>query len=158
MVTKKSVSALFGGAATLDNYLFGAGFATSCAAIGNVVSVELAFESFLEDMVPTPKFWSVKMLVSIAFLQKGVLAILSSAICLSSERVNLIYSTLMVYEVLLISIFCHYAWPAEQPWLHHNDMERRKISRLMSKSGSLVAPSDGSKPLVFTDESGKIDL
>eukprot|EP00747_Dinoflagellata_sp_TGD_P107198 gnl/TRDRNA2_/TRDRNA2_170057_c0_seq3.p1 gnl/TRDRNA2_/TRDRNA2_170057_c0~~gnl/TRDRNA2_/TRDRNA2_170057_c0_seq3.p1 ORF type:complete len:182 (-),score=39.76 gnl/TRDRNA2_/TRDRNA2_170057_c0_seq3:223-768(-) len=53
-----------------DSVLLGMGLMASSAAIGNVVSVEHAFEDALDEFQPFLKFWGTKVLVSIAFMQE----------------------------------------------------------------------------------------
>ena len=64
-------------AADVGKYLFAAGFIASTEAISNVVTVERTFHAHLTEFRPSPKFWSVKVLVSIAFLQETALYLTS---------------------------------------------------------------------------------
>ena len=94
----------------LSPYLTGAGLVASSAAISNVITVEHSLETYLHDFRPSAKFWSAKVLVSIAFLQQTILSILSHFLGagFTDLQQNLLYSSLICYEVLLVSFFHMY--------------------------------------------------
>merc|ERR1712187_118572 len=84
----------------------------------------------LEDFEPSAKFWSAKVLVSIAFLQEFALAIVAHIISGFNEfQQQLVYSSFLCYEVFAVSIFHIYAWCSDEPWLLGADAKRRKESR-----------------------------
>ncbi|CAE7741375.1 unnamed protein product [Symbiodinium sp. CCMP2456] len=109
----------------LSPYLTGAGLVASSAAISNVVTVEHSLETYLHDFRPSAKFWSAKVLVSIAFLQQTILSILSHFLGAGFTELqqNLLYSSLICYEVLLVSFFHMYAWRTSEPWLKSSKQE-----------------------------------
>merc|ERR1712232_996494 len=57
----------------VEDFCLGMGAIASTAAIGNVVTVEMTFHRELEEFRPSAKFWSTKILVSIAFIQSLIL-------------------------------------------------------------------------------------
>merc|ERR1712226_1176367 len=83
---------------TIEGYLYGACFLASCLGISTVIKLELNFHHELDYFKPFWKFWSVKIMVSIAFLQKIALGFLPSF------QLNLAYSALVCYELLGIAL------------------------------------------------------
>lgn len=115
---------------TVEHVFVGMGLVSSTAAICNVVTVERTFHSQLHDLSPSSKFWSTKIMVSIAFIQEVVLSIIVrfSRDTLSELQEKLVYSSLICYEVFFVSLFHLYAWPEDEPWHHPND-DGRMLSR-----------------------------
>eukprot|EP00930_Biecheleria_cincta_P084639 TRINITY_DN7408_c0_g1_i1.p1 TRINITY_DN7408_c0_g1~~TRINITY_DN7408_c0_g1_i1.p1 ORF type:complete len:400 (-),score=36.10 TRINITY_DN7408_c0_g1_i1:307-1506(-) len=103
----------------LQPYLTGAGLIASSAAIGNVITVESQLHSLLENFKPGPKFWSTKVLVSIAFMQKACLSVAAYFLDghFTEMQQNLLFSSLICYEVLGVSVFHVYAWYPNEAWL-----------------------------------------
>lgn len=97
----------------LDRYFVAMGLIASTEAIMNVIVVESTFHEQLEEFRPTAKFWSTKVLVSIAFMQEAVIGLCS----LSHLQQYLLYSCLICYEVFALSLFHIFAWPASESWL-----------------------------------------
>jgi len=100
---------------SLPAMLSGAGLIASTVAIGNVVNVELSFHHELEAFVPGAKFWSTKVIVSIAFIQEAALGLLGNVTImgeskLSDLQINLLYCSLLSYEVLLVAVLHVKAW------------------------------------------------
>merc|ERR1711908_168227 len=88
----------------------------SCIAIHNMIEIEKRFdENFLEgyEFHTTLKFISVKIMVSIVFIQEISLPVVFR---LSEPRAALLDSALRVIEFFLIAIFNYRAWPVHQPW------------------------------------------
>lgn len=102
---------------SLPAMLSGAGLVASTVAIGNVVRVEIEFHHELEAFQPAAKFWSTKVIVSIAFIQEAALGLLGNTSIMPADRVlsplqiNLLYCSLMCYEVLLVALLHVVAWP-----------------------------------------------
>lgn len=119
----------------------GMGLLGSCVAIHNMIAIEKAFErDFLEDYKPTGKFISVKIMVSIVFIQEMFLPILFG---LSVQRAQLLDATLRTLEFFLISIFNIRAWDWEEGWynLDVTHIEPEKDMD-MCKALDLDAPMD----------------
>jgi hypothetical protein len=96
--------------------LKGMGLLGSCVAIHNMVEIENRFDdAFLEgwEFHTTLKFISVKIMVSIVFMQQIFLPI---AFGLSQPRSDVLDSTLRAGWFCLIVIFNYRAWPVKQPW------------------------------------------
>mmetsp|Transcript_30403 Transcript_30403/g.65476 ORF Transcript_30403/g.65476 Transcript_30403/m.65476 type:complete len:439 (-) Transcript_30403:147-1463(-) len=96
-------------------FFLGMGTIASSAAIGNVVTVELTFHELLEEFRPGPKFWSTKILVSIAFLQSLALY-LPGLNQLSVTEGNLFYASLLCLECFGVSLLHWKAWNPDEIW------------------------------------------
>mmetsp|Transcript_86207 Transcript_86207/g.239018 ORF Transcript_86207/g.239018 Transcript_86207/m.239018 type:complete len:660 (+) Transcript_86207:128-2107(+) len=103
--------------------IYSIGFVTSSAAITNVVSVESSLHDYFGDFRCAPKFLSTKIMVSITFLQHMGIGLLRG---LTELQRNLLYSSLICYEVLALSFFHIYAWPADEPWLQNTEKGRKE--------------------------------
>jgi len=114
----------------LEPYLAGAAFLISFMAILNLVRFEHHQKVFLKELDPRQKFFSVKILVSIAFMQKGVLAVLGSMLSLSTTQVNLIYTCCVCVEVLPLSMWVWIAWHPGQAWYADDSaqLQQQRIS------------------------------
>lgn len=98
------------------HFFYGAGFVASFAAIGNVVEVERGFHKNLQEFSPFLKFWGVKVLVSIAFLQTLVLLIMPPFSGWSETRQNIFYASMLCLECFLISLFHLKSWAPRESW------------------------------------------
>jgi len=97
-------------------FFYGAGFVASFAAIGNVVEVERGFHRNLQEFSPFLKFWGVKVLVSIAFLQTLFLMVVPPFMSWSEVRSNIFYASALCLECFLISVFHLCAWRPREGW------------------------------------------
>jgi len=114
-----------------------AGFVASCAAIYNLVVVEQAFHRHLDPISPLLKFFTVKMLVSLSFLQSGALSILQAGekllpettqtflhwvpflgdiLTFSDVQFKLFYSALTMFECFLLAVLHLLVWKANEAW------------------------------------------
>jgi len=119
------------------NCFTAAGAVASCAAIWNIHIVERDFHKYLDSYAPLLKFITVKIIVSFAFFQKGIVYVLeaiddtmptaiqslSSKIPIVGDILNfsdseflLFYSALLLYECVLITLLHWWAWSAEEEW------------------------------------------
>lgn len=103
---------------SVPSMLTGAGLIASTVAIGNVVNVEVSFHTELHLFNPGAKFWSTKIIVSIAFIQEFVLGLLGNERLrgenkLSDLQIKLLYCSLLCYEVLGVTLLHVIAWPAK---------------------------------------------
>lgn len=113
------------------------GFVASTAAIYNLIVVEQAFFRHLKPSKPVLKFLSVKLLVSLSFVQKGALwlirgfhAILPKAMQrivhyvpiiqgileLSDLQSHLFYAALTIFECFFVAILHLFVWRANEDW------------------------------------------
>jgi hypothetical protein len=92
----------------------GIGSLASSIAIMNIIAVETKFHKELEAFKPFLKFWSAKILVSIAFLQSILLIPLQNV--WSSTQANLFYSAMLCYECLIVALMHQCAWPVDEDW------------------------------------------
>jgi len=130
-----------------ENQFNVAGFLASCAAIFNVYVVESQFHSYLEDFHPYLKFITVKILVTFAYgqlyifeclqwvkelapqsIQNAIDAIpvLGSLVNFNEAEFYLFYSTLLMFECLMIGIMHIWAWRAGEVWYEE---EEKSFSR-----------------------------
>eukprot|EP00928_Gymnodinium_smaydae_P077976 TRINITY_DN6154_c0_g3_i1.p1 TRINITY_DN6154_c0_g3~~TRINITY_DN6154_c0_g3_i1.p1 ORF type:complete len:457 (-),score=84.64 TRINITY_DN6154_c0_g3_i1:317-1687(-) len=114
-----------------------AGFFASSVAIYNVFVVERAFHDQLAPCSPVLKFLSVKILVSLAFFQRGILVLLQACnqmlpsvaqrivryvpllgdlLNLSEVQMHLFYPALILFECLLAALMHLWAWTASEEW------------------------------------------
>lgn len=125
------------------NYLFGAGFIASCTAITNVVKIELGFHKPLHHFGAGTKFWSVKVLVSIAFIQKlAITAIASNGYFgdMGDLQQKLLYAALICYELFFIAALHVRAWPHGEDWILKDKVKFNK--------NQLPAQEDVAEPLL----------
>jgi hypothetical protein len=109
---------------TAHNFFLGAGFIASFAAIGNIMIIEDDFEELLEEFKPSYKFWGTKILVSLAFLQSILISIFLTPNGWSEIQSNLMYSSCLCLECLLIAIFHIKGWSAEEEWYGDYELKR----------------------------------
>jgi len=119
-----------------------AGFVASGAAMYNLHVVESRFSEQLKAFYPMTKFLSVNILVSLAFMQRFIIAVLQKMNTLQPEflrslvakfpffgdilnfsevQMALFYPTLMTYECLLASSLHSWAWDASEAWYFESD-------------------------------------
>merc|ERR1711865_1190429 len=101
---------------TAHNFFLGAGFIASFAAIGNIMIIEEDFEELLEEFHPSYKFWGTKILVSLAFLQSILISLFLTPRGWSEIQSNLMYSSCLCLECLVIAIFHLVGWNADEEW------------------------------------------
>jgi hypothetical protein len=138
-----------------------AGFLASAAAIYNVYIVETSYGPYLESFNPIWKFFTVKVLVTFAWVQKSVFKLLMSLNMMLPEKTQefcrkipvlgeimsfpkadfeLFYASLLMTECLLVCI-CHYfAWSSKEEWydkldeFEEKDESRKAISSRADKT------------------------
>lgn len=114
-----------------------AGILASSAAIYNVYIVESTFHHLLKSYRPRLKFISVKILVSLAFFQRGTIVIcqtinswqpsalqgvtrrlpfVGDILNMSSVEMQLFYPALLIYECLLSASLHSWAWAPDETW------------------------------------------
>jgi len=101
--------------ASAEQFFLGFSFAASFAAIGNIMTLEGSYHEFLEEFMPSMKFWGTKILVSLACVQGIALSSLS-ILGWTEVQINLLYACMLSLECLLIAIFHFKAWGATEPW------------------------------------------
>eukprot|EP00443_Scrippsiella_acuminata_P092737 CAMPEP_0115379734 /NCGR_PEP_ID=MMETSP0271-20121206/4681_1 /TAXON_ID=71861 /ORGANISM="Scrippsiella trochoidea, Strain CCMP3099" /LENGTH=315 /DNA_ID=CAMNT_0002802939 /DNA_START=128 /DNA_END=1072 /DNA_ORIENTATION=+ len=94
------------------------GLLASGAAIYNVHTVEHTYASVIENYSPFTKFLSVKLLVFFSFWQYRTLQVFQmlGALQMTDMQVQLLHSTLLVFECLLSALVHRYAWRADEEW------------------------------------------
>jgi len=104
---------VFPAAGSLMSCVQGAAFLASTVAIYNLVVLEHSFEHLLKTAGFTPmlKFFGVKVLVSITFLQSMVMDIvLGKMLNYTQEQIELCYACAVCFEVLPLSLVTAWAW------------------------------------------------
>lgn len=110
----------------LDAAIYGAGFVTSFAALQNIVVIEQAYgETLLHGYKPMQKFWSAKVLVSLVFMQKIILAC-PPFNTWSEAKQHLLYSAVMCFECFGIALFHIIAWAHNETWYEPLKASRKK--------------------------------
>lgn len=128
--------------ASLMDHLGIAGFVTSCAAIYNLVVVEQAFHRHLRPMSPVMKFLTVKILVSLCWLQRCALSgiqygnsmmpgtmqsitkavpFIGDILSFSELQVHLFYPALIIYECALLAVMHLLVWKSAESWYTVSD-------------------------------------
>jgi len=103
----------FPAAASLVPCVQGAAFLASTIAIYNLVVLEHSFKHLLKSAGFTPvlKFWGVKALVSITFIQRLVMDIVMSKLLnYTDEQIDLCYACAICMQVLPLSLLTALAW------------------------------------------------
>ncbi|CAJ1370878.1 unnamed protein product [Effrenium voratum] len=112
-----------------------AGLVASMAAIYNLSTVEMEFHTYFQDYGPLLKFMTVKLLLSLAYFQKGCVYVLQTVnrslpgllqsiigkvpfvkelVSMGETEFYLFYSSVILYECVL-GVFLHYfAWPSDE--------------------------------------------
>merc|ERR1711934_436968 len=111
--------------ATAHNFFLGAGFIASFAAIGNIMIIEEDFHHLLTEFRPALKFWGTKILVSLAFLQSILISVFLTPRGWSEIQSDLMYSSCLGLECLLIAIFHIKGWKAEEEWYGDYAVQRK---------------------------------
>lgn len=93
-------------------FLLGVGAVTSTVAISNILTLESTFHEELHHFFPSGKFWSTKILVSIAFLQEIVV----NCMGFSEIQTSIVYSSFLCLECMLVSLLHHHSWGANESW------------------------------------------
>jgi len=122
---------------SIEGQFNAAGMVASMAAMYNVHTVERTYSCFLESYSPWLKFVSVKILVSFAFFQRGVLYFLQAfqktlpsmlgkvlpsmpvvreVIEFSPIQIEIFYAALILYEVFIIAALHGWAWNTTEEW------------------------------------------
>eukprot|EP00398_MALV-I-01_sp_L67-1_P000990 gene990-342_t len=112
----------------LDGPFVGAGFVASTVAIYDIIIVEREFSGDMTTFQPGAKFLATKALVSLAFLQQVGLAAVNVFIPLfTTPQESLFYSSLICYEVFVISLFHVFSWSPGAPWYEKmTELKRQK--------------------------------
>jgi len=114
-----------------------AGMVASAGAMYNIHVVESTFHSYFEGYRPVLKFVTVKIIVSFAFFQKGLIwmlkgigqtlpdfgqkvlnhiPLIGDLVQFSEEDFQVFYDSLILYECILISLMHIWAWSAYEDW------------------------------------------
>jgi len=104
---------VFPAAGSLVPCVQGAAFLASTIAIYNLVVLEHSFKHLLKTAGFTPilKFWGVKALVSITFIQRLLMDIVMSKLLnYTNEQIDLCYACAICLQVLPLSLLTAWAW------------------------------------------------
>lgn len=147
------------------DYFVAAGWVASAAAIWNITVMERTFGEILEGFVSRTKFVGMKILISMAFFQSGVLEILQwitsvlpdswqteidkcpvlgDILAFSTPKTMLFYSALFIWECFIIGMINFCAWTSEEEWYHYDKEPERMLSDESSSLSSVDSSSYGS--------------
>lgn len=123
----------------LAGQFYMAGFATSCIAIFNVHNMEHTFDEELEGFRPLLKFLSVKILVTIAFMQSGVLLAMQKTgiMPVTDLELYIVNAVAICFECLFIAMVHLLAWDSDEPWYQDGTSGEREA--LLQKTEQLEA-------------------
>merc|ERR1719491_1998832 len=114
-----------------------AGFLASVVAIYNVFVVEEEYQQQLMSFCPRLKFFTVKILVTFAFVQRGIFEIFSwvgtlmpptvikwvgkapllgDVMNMPAAQFEMFYAALIITECFLVCIAHYWAWNSEEDW------------------------------------------
>jgi len=148
-----------------SDYFVAAGWVASAAAIWNITVMERTFGEILEGFVSRTKFVGMKILISMAFFQSGVLEILQwitsvlpdswqteidkcpvlgDILAFSSAKTMLFYSALFIWECFIIGMINFCAWTSDEEWYHYDKEPERMLSDESSSLSSVESSSYGS--------------
>lgn len=100
---------------SLQSYLLGANWCASSIAIYNLYTTEHKFKdlSTMRKFRPSLKFWSIKVMVLVAFWAALVMAVIKDVCHLTEDQSNLLDASLRIYVMALVSLLNLAAW---WPW------------------------------------------
>jgi hypothetical protein len=133
-----------------------AGMVASGCAIYSIHTVESTFHAYLEAYRPILKFITVKIIVSLAFFQKGIFKLLHFVTAKSPKTMNkvistapflgdiltfsdvefdMFYDSLILYECVIIALLHVWGWSAHEEWYEEDEGEalNRENSSLADK-------------------------
>eukprot|EP00931_Biecheleriopsis_adriatica_P089999 TRINITY_DN64050_c0_g1_i1.p1 TRINITY_DN64050_c0_g1~~TRINITY_DN64050_c0_g1_i1.p1 ORF type:complete len:426 (+),score=91.14 TRINITY_DN64050_c0_g1_i1:126-1403(+) len=132
-----------------------AGLVSSAAAIYNVNKVEFHFHSYFQGYGPLLKFLTVKILLSLAYFQKGCIYVLQAVnstlpgllqhvvndtpflheiVNMEETEFFLLYSSVVLYECVLGVILHWFAWPADESFYNEEPLEDKEGGPALTKS------------------------
>merc|ERR1712203_899221 len=113
-------------------FFLGMGTIASAVAIQNIITVEHTFgHKFLSMFNPSRKFWSAKVLVSLAFMQTCLL-MLPPFSSWSVTMQNLFYSSAICAECFVISLFHLMAWNHNEKWYKGVESSSDKLGQSLA--------------------------
>ena len=132
---------------TVHWFFLGAGCVASAAAIGNIVLVETVFHESFKQLNPSAKFWGIKILVTLAFMQSCVLLLLPPFSSWPAVRSNLLYASCLTLECFLLSLSHLWAWHHDEDWYDESpdNEELRRVSKATVELSGLQNSHDRSK-------------
>lgn len=119
-----------------------AGMVASGCAIYNIHTVESTFHAYLEAYRPILKFITVKIIVSLAFFQKGIFKLLhyftakspktmnkvistapflGDVLTFSDVEFDMFYDSLILYECVIIALLHVWGWSAHEEWYEEEE-------------------------------------
>jgi hypothetical protein len=152
-----------------------AGMVASASAIWNVHVVESSYSEYLHNYSPYVKFFSVKVLVSLAFFQRGAfwsfqylrktlpgleekmldgVPLVGDILRLDEVEFELFFSALILYEIMFIAVLHLFAWGVDEQWyldfycidlISYVDMAETERWPLLPSEAKLTTQSMGAK-------------
>jgi len=118
---------------SIGPYLVGAKWCSSSIAIYNLLAVEHRFArlSNMASFSPTLKFWSIKIMVLVAFWMALVMVVVRDVSQLTPEQGHLLDASFRIYVMAFVSVINLKAWWPWSPWYQSVDDET--VFRLKSR-------------------------
>lgn len=111
----------------LQIYLVGANWMTSSIAIYTLVSFEIKFHHLqrMQEFGPRLKFWSIKLMVLVAFWSSGVMILIRDICGLSDNATNLLDASIRIYIMTGVAILNLKTWMPCSGWYKRVINEKR---------------------------------
>jgi hypothetical protein len=106
---------------SLTPYLTGANWCVSSIAIYNLFTIETKFHhlTIMEKFKPRLKFWSIKLMVLVAFWQSFLMAFIRDGWNLTEDEGELLDASFRCYVMAIVSLLNVKAWYPWAKWYHH---------------------------------------
>eukprot|EP00927_Polykrikos_kofoidii_P062729 TRINITY_DN57537_c0_g1_i1.p1 TRINITY_DN57537_c0_g1~~TRINITY_DN57537_c0_g1_i1.p1 ORF type:complete len:439 (-),score=57.44 TRINITY_DN57537_c0_g1_i1:156-1472(-) len=99
-----------------DGCFSGMGFVASAAAISNLFFLEVSFTTLLAEFGTKQKFWAVKILVTVSYMQMTGLAYVNPMLEFSETHGYLWYASMLCFECFVLSLLHGLAWRPKETW------------------------------------------
>jgi len=128
----------------IGGYIDGAALFASTLAITNLIVVEQHMKAVLHVFGAVPKFFAVKLLLSMSYIQEFLVGFFFQMCSYSNAQQALAFGSLTCLEVLPVAFFVFYAWgPKPGDW-HDEGSVDKKLDGGLLLAGDQPALSDAS--------------
>eukprot|EP00928_Gymnodinium_smaydae_P043100 TRINITY_DN28958_c0_g1_i1.p1 TRINITY_DN28958_c0_g1~~TRINITY_DN28958_c0_g1_i1.p1 ORF type:complete len:620 (-),score=92.15 TRINITY_DN28958_c0_g1_i1:190-2049(-) len=116
---------------SLQPYLVAANWCVSSIAIYNLFTIEEKFANLQSMQVfrPRLKFFSIKLMVFVAFWMTFVMKIIRDACKLNDDEGKLLDASLRIYVMAIVAVLHIWAWWPWMSWYHMLDTMEEKLAR-----------------------------
>mmetsp|Transcript_81627 Transcript_81627/g.141891 ORF Transcript_81627/g.141891 Transcript_81627/m.141891 type:complete len:653 (-) Transcript_81627:110-2068(-) len=136
---------------TMQEYFVGANWAASCIAIYNIYTFEHKFHNMKEmkSFKPSLKFWSIKIMVMIAFWATIVMKALNEVLGLTSIQSLLLDASCRMYAVTFVSILNVAAWWPWASWYQHVLRSTKELEKCLVEPEEMGMSRAHSEPFTL---------